>query len=449
RRRDERLGPGHRRARARAARRRRSASAAGSRDRGRLARLDAPAALDRAGGRARRRAGRVGRRAGGTGSPAAALPCLPARRLHPGDRRSGCPRRLGGRGQRRPPRGRPREPSVRGSADPGAEERRGARSGREGAHGDVAAPAAQPRQEAGRPGGTERRFQCPPPLHGTVEAGAQPTFSIAIPAYQAAATIGEALESALSQTLPAADVVVCDDGSTDDLEPALAPFRDRVVLLRQENGGEGAAKATATEAATGDFVALLDADDAYLPDRLEAFAELAAARPDLDVLTTDAYLESEGRVVRRCYAEGWRFEVADQRREILRRNFVFGSAAVRRERLLAVGGFDRTLRFVADWDLWIRLILTGSRVGLVDEPLYRYRVGPTALSAQRPALVRGSVEVLERAARRADLSADERRVVGVTISSKRAELARLELDEALAGDGTDVRRRGVRALREA
>jgi len=296
---------------------------------------------------------------------------------------------------------------------------------------------------------TEPRFQCPPPLHGTVEAGAQPTFSIAIPAYQAAATIGEALESALSQTLPAADVVVCDDGSTDDLEPALAPFRDRVVLLRQENGGEGAAKATATEAATGDFVALLDADDAYLPDRLEAFAELAAARPDLDVLTTDAYLESEGRVVRRCYAEGWRFEVADQRREILRRNFVFGSAAVRRERLLAVGGFDRTLRFVADWDLWIRLILTGSRVGLVDEPLYRYRVGPTALSAQRPALVRGSVEVLERAARRADLSADERRVVGVTISSKRAELARLELDEALAGDGTDVRRRGVRALREA
>jgi len=282
-----------------------------------------------------------------------------------------------------------------------------------------------------------------------VEAGARPTFSIAIPAYQAAATIGEALESALSQTLPAVEVVVCDDGSTDDLDAALAPYRDRIVLLRQENGGEGAAKATATEAARGDFVALLDADDAYLPERLEAFAELAVARPDLDVLTTDAYLESEGRVVRRCYAEGWRFETGNQRREILRRNFVFGSAAVRRERLLAVGGFDRTLRFVADWDLWIRLILTGSGVGLVDEPLYRYRVGPAALSAQRAALVRGSVAVLERAARRHDLSPEERRIVGETIAARRAELLRLELDEALAGARQGVRSRAARVLREA
>jgi len=295
---------------------------------------------------------------------------------------------------------------------------------------------------------TARPFRCPPPLHGPVEASEPPTFSIAIPAYQAAATIGEALESALSQTLSAVDVVVCDDGSTDDLESAIAPYRDRIVFLRQENGGEGAAKATATEAATGDFVALLDADDAYLPERLEAFAELAAARPDLDVLTTDAYLESAGRVVRRCYADGWGFEIADQRREILRRNFVFGSAAVRRERLLAVGGFDRTLRFVADWDLWIRLILTGSRAGLVDEPLYRYRVGPAALSARRPALVRGSIEVLERAARRPDLGVDDRRLVGETISSKRAELARLELAEALAGDGAAARPAAIRALRE-
>jgi glycosyltransferase involved in cell wall biosynthesis len=283
---------------------------------------------------------------------------------------------------------------------------------------------------------------------GPVPPGPRPTFSIAIPAYQAAATIGEAIESALTQTQPPLDVIVCDDGSTDDLDGALRPWRDRIVLLRQENGGEGAAKAAATETATADFVALLDADDAYLPERLEAFAELAAARPNLDILTTDAFLEAGGRVVRRCYTHGWRFAVEDQRREILRRNFIFGSAAVRRERLLAVGGFDRTLRFVADWDLWIRLILTGSQAGLVDEPLYRYRVGPTALSAQRPALVRGSIAVLEKAAILPDVTSEERRTAEETIATKRAELARLELDEALDGGGASIRRRAAPALLE-
>jgi glycosyltransferase involved in cell wall biosynthesis len=294
---------------------------------------------------------------------------------------------------------------------------------------------------------TSRRVLCPSPSPGAIEPGPPPSFSIVIPAYQAAATIGEAVESALSQTLPPVEVVVCDDGSTDDIEAALAPFREEIVVIRQKNGGEGAAKAAATEVATGDFVALLDADDVYLPERLEAFAELAASRPDLDLLTTDAFLESDGCVVRRCYADGWEFETENQRLEILRRNFVFGSAAVRRARLLDVGGFDRTLRFVADWDLWIRLILTGSRTGLIDEPLYRYRVGPTALSAQRAGLVRGSVAVLERAARRPDLTPEERRMAEETIATKRVELARLELDEALVGNGPAVRERAARVLR--
>ena len=62
-------------------------------------------------------------------------------------------------------------------------------------------------------------------------------------------------------------------------------------------------------------------------------------------------------------AGGWTFEVDDQRRAILQRNFVFGLAAVRRERLLEVGGFDETIRWTTDWDCWIRMIMGGSRAG--------------------------------------------------------------------------------------
>ncbi len=269
-------------------------------------------------------------------------------------------------------------------------------------------------------------------------AGPRPSFSVVIPAYNAAETVAEAVESALAQTLPPNEVIVCDDGSTDELDAALAPYLDRITLVRKENGGEGSAKDAASRAASSEFVVVLDADDAFLPERLEALAELAQARPSLDILTTDAFLESGGEVVRRAYGDDWRFEVDDQRRGILERNFVFGAAAIRRERLLAVGGFDTQLRYAADWDLWIRLILSGSAAGLVAEPLYRYRIGPGALSARRAPLVRGFVTVLERAAERPDLGVGERRAVGRALGERRREAALLELDEALDS------RRGIR-----
>ena len=295
---------------------------------------------------------------------------------------------------------------------------------------------------------SSRRIVCPEP-EGALEPGPQPSLSVVIPAYNAAATIGEAIESVLAQTLAPAEVVVCDDGSTDDLDAALAPYVDRITLIRKENGGEGSSKAAVSAAASGDFVVVLDADDAFLPERLEAIAELARARPDLDVLTTDAYFEVDGRPVRRCYTPEWTFEVANQRREILERNFVFGAAAIRRSRLLEVGNFDESRRYAADWDLWIRMIHSGSTVGLVEEPLYRYRIARTALSSQRLPLFLGYIAVLETAAVRPDLEPEERRTVEAAIAGRRREVLRLELREALAGSRpAEIRSRAAAVARE-
>src|SRR4051794_25132948 len=128
-----------------------------------------------------------------------------------------------------------------------------------------------------------------------------PTFSIVIAAWNAAHLIGDAIESALGQTLAPLEVVVCDDESEDDLSGSLRPFGDRVTLVRIAHGGEGAAKNAAARHATADFVAILDADDVYLPGRLEALAALVRERPNLDVLTTNAYLELDGRTVGTYY----------------------------------------------------------------------------------------------------------------------------------------------------
>jgi GT2 family glycosyltransferase len=283
-----------------------------------------------------------------------------------------------------------------------------------------------------------------PPARTPVSPGPTPSFSVVIAAYNAAATIGEALASAFAQTAPPQDVVVCDDGSTDDLLTATAPFADRITLLRQQNAGEGAAKNAGVRAATAEFAVFLDADDVFDPERLEALGELASARPDLDILTTDALLEVDGAVVRRCYDESWTFDVEDQRAAILERNFVFGLAAVRRERFLAVGGFETSLLYAADWDLWSRLILDGSRAGLVVVPLATYRLRSTSLSAQRPALLRGRCSVLERSLARRDLAPAERPRAEEALAANLRAAAIAEAQQSLAQGGPGARSAALR-----
>ena len=288
-----------------------------------------------------------------------------------------------------------------------------------------------------------------PPARTRAEPAPATTFSVIIAAYQSAETIAEAIESALGQTVPPLEVVVCDDGSTDDLAGAVVPYRDRISMIRQDNRGEGAAKNAAARVARGEFVAILDADDVYLPERLEALAELASARRDLDILTSDAYLEVDGRTVRTCYGDDWSFDVEDQRAAILERNFIFGLAAVRRSRLVSVGGFDETLRTATDWDCWIRLILTGSAAGLVDEPLARYRLHRASLSADRAALYRGRAAVLAKAAEDPALTPDERAAVGRNLRAQRASARLAEAHEALRGARPGARRRAFGVVAES
>ena len=270
-----------------------------------------------------------------------------------------------------------------------------------------------------------------------------PSFSVIIAAYQAAGTIGEAIESALAQDPPPLEVVVCDDGSTDDIDAAVAPYRDRIAFLRQENRGEASAKNAAARAASGDFVVILDADDVFLPGRLAALSELAVARPELDILTTDALLEVDGVVVRRCYSDSFRFVDDDQRAGILRENFIFGHAAVRRDQLLAAGGFDESIRWTTDWDCWLRMILDGSRAGLVPEPLSRYRLHADSLSAQREAHIAGRLQTLDKASRRRDLSRSEQEIVRGAIALNRRALRTARARASLLEGGADARRHAL------
>jgi hypothetical protein len=273
-----------------------------------------------------------------------------------------------------------------------------------------------------------------------------PSFSVVIPCFQGASTIADAVASVLNQTYPPVGVIVCDDGSTDDLEGALAPHAHAVTLLRQDHRGVAAARNLGLRYAAGEFVATCDADDLYLPTLLKELAALSATRPDLDILCCDAELELDGQPLGRGRRDSGTFVVDDQRIGILRENFVPGRSAFRRRRLLDSGGYDEELECAEDWDAWVRLILAGSRAGYVDAALARTRMRAGSLSASPRRLWSAQVVVLDKALRRDDVDERERAVARSHLGALRRAIQLADLRDAVAEGRPGLRRDAVRVV---
>ncbi|HMK62334.1 MAG TPA: glycosyltransferase family A protein [Acidimicrobiales bacterium] len=292
-------------------------------------------------------------------------------------------------------------------------------------------------------------FVGPPP--GDVPAhaatAAPPTFSVNIPVYQGADTVGQAIESVLEQTRAPLEIIVCDDGSTDDLATALAPYREHITVLHQENKGVAAARNRCLRHSSGEFVIVCDADDAMMPRAIEVLLELATARPDLDILCRTSYFARDEKLVAlsRTPAQP-RFPVDDQRMAILRDNFVPAHAAVRRTRLLAVGGYDETIRAAVDYEMWVRLIFSGARAGLLLEPLHIYRQRPGSVSTNDAWRSEGCIAAMEHVVHRDDVSGPERAMAQSRLRHFRAEQLRAQAKEALVGGSPEARRRCLRVV---
>lgn len=215
----------------------------------------------------------------------------------------------------------------------------------------------------------------------------KPYVSVIVPAYEAATTIEDALESALAQSLSDLECIVVDDGSSDATSAVVRSVagRDpRVRFFRQANGGPAAARNLALRHAQGAWVAFLDADDYWLPGKLEC--QLAAAA-GADVVYSDAYLAvNDVRVG--TYSSRWppaRQGEAMFEYLLTHPNPVaLLTVLVRRQALIDVGGFSIEWRCAEDLDLWLRLAQTGRRFQYVDVPTCEYRLRPRSLSANRP-----------------------------------------------------------------
>nr|QNO46831.1 hypothetical protein CHONIPKK_00004 [Methanosarcinales archaeon ANME-2c ERB4] len=229
---------------------------------------------------------------------------------------------------------------------------------------------------------------------------ASPTFSVIIPVYNGAGTIQQAIQSVLNQNYPAHELIVVDDGSTDSTADEVAVFGDRIRYLYQENAGVSAARNAGAQAATGEWLAFLDADDWYYPDRLRWHAELIQKGSNLDFLTGDQeYRRVDGSLIRRSMestvvgahllqkAHG-EWEVVMEGHEI--GLFVEGhfgdtpTLSLRRNTFLELGGYPIGFSVCEDVNLLIRLCARSKRIGVICRPMAVYYVHSSSATRSNP-----------------------------------------------------------------
>ena len=217
-----------------------------------------------------------------------------------------------------------------------------------------------------------------------------PAISVVIAVYNGGSTIRRAIESVLAQTYPAHEVIVVDDGSTDDTAEVIAEFGDRIRYFRQPNAGVSAARNAGAAAATGEWLAFLDADDWYYPDRLRWHAAWIGRDPGLDFLTGDYdYRHPDGSLIRRSMestqAGGAMLGKAKGDREVIMElnemaPFIenhFGDThtlTVPRRTFLALGGYPPGRAVCEDVNFLIRLCAHSRRVGVICEPMGVYLI---------------------------------------------------------------------------
>jgi len=209
------------------------------------------------------------------------------------------------------------------------------------------------------------------------------SISVIMPAYRAAHTIGRAVDSVLAQTLRPREIIVIDDGSPDDLAGTLQPYADHITLLTKPNGGAASARNTGIDAAWGDYLAFLDADDYWEPDKLERQYAILATAPTVGVVSSWGFVQTPGkgrvlpphpdqrlcgRILRPAGAAAFRIALA-----------MWTSGLLVRRRALGAERFTSGLEPAEDRDLWVRLVTAGP-IYLMPEPLTTAVLEPQSLS---------------------------------------------------------------------
>ena len=223
-----------------------------------------------------------------------------------------------------------------------------------------------------------------------------PAVSVIMPALNAGATIGPAIESVLRQTMADLELLVVDDGSSDDTPAVVTRFAQadpRVRLLAQANAGPGPARNAGFRAGAGRFYAFLDSDDEWAPRFLEAQLSILAAWPEVDVVCGNAWNRGGARDGQPARPVGVGPEEIPLVEMLGNEQAFFIMSVFRRTVIDAVGGFDPAMFTNEEYEMWIRAALSGFRFVRNPEPLGWYACRSGSLSSSDARMVEGILRV--------------------------------------------------------
>jgi glycosyltransferase involved in cell wall biosynthesis len=227
-----------------------------------------------------------------------------------------------------------------------------------------------------------------------------PTFSVIIPNYNNGATLARAIESVLAQTHAAHEIIVIDDGSTDDTADVARRYDGRIVYVYQANAGVSAARNRGMELATGEWLAFVDADDEFAPDRLALHADWIRDEPDLDFLLADQEMrDPQGKLLgtfvaasgagKRLLArhpQSARIPLQEADFEdLIGDGFMeIRTISFPREKFVRLGGFPLGHKVGEDLHLFIRLVADSNKAGVVPRIVATYHIYPTSALRKDP-----------------------------------------------------------------
>lgn len=268
-----------------------------------------------------------------------------------------------------------------------------------------------------------------------------PRFSVIIPAFNSAATLVRAIESVRAQSWPAHEIIVVDDGSTDATAEVARQFGETVRLIQQANSGVSVARNAGAAATTGDWLAFLDADDWYAPDRIKLHADWIAEDANLDFLTGDyEYRDVAGNLLGTSMAQhesgrSMHAKAAGRARVVMETPgeiaaFVadhFGDThtlSVPRARFIELGGYPTGFKVCEDVHFLTRLVAKSRRIGVICRSLGVYVIhGGSATRRDPVAAQRENVRTLTDLARLAEnFPAPVRQGVAARMQSARYNL---------------------------
>ncbi len=219
--------------------------------------------------------------------------------------------------------------------------------------------------------------------------------SVVIPTYNCGPLVVEAIASILAQTRSVDEIIVVDDGSTDDTATRMDQFSTRVRYIRKENGGVSSARNRGVEEAKGEWIAFLDADDVWHPRKMEIQFAAIEKHPILGLLGANVYVWPGDHPEVSLQAADHVYEV-HLHDLIVRNTLITSTIIVRTEAIRAAGPFDRSLQGPEDYDLWIR-VAQRTQVANLHIALSGYRhTTPGSLSKNVVRMETGMRAILEK-----------------------------------------------------